>query len=99
MNQRNVVKRLGVWLLITGGILMIPLIANFPWTVSDFVFGFILLFGSASAYEMLTRSMADGGRRARIGLAVLFVLLFLWVGGATGFEGVPSKIEAMKQWF
>ena len=83
--RRNITKRLGIWALIVAALLMIPLIAKWPWTLSDFIFGAIMLFGSATIYELVTRNMKNAKYRLAVGIAILVILAIVWVGAATGF--------------
>lgn len=90
--QRNIAKRLSVWAVLVAAMLMIPLLTRAPWTGSDYVFGAVLLFGAASVYEMATRKIDDPSRRLKVGAVVFVVLAFVWVGAATGFEGVFDRL-------
>jgi hypothetical protein len=96
--MKKTTKRLMVWAITVAVILLIPFLTNMPWTGSDFVFAGVLLFGSAFVYEMLTKDLVDSRRRKITGLVVLGILGFIWVGAATGFEGVPNHpvVKAIK---
>lgn len=91
ITNRNITKRLSVWAILVALILMIPLFANAPWTPGDFVFAAILLFGSAFVYEFATRNMINKNKRIVVGVVVLGVLLFVWAGAATGFQGIIDR--------
>lgn len=54
------------------------------WTLSDFIFAGILLFGSLGAYEAAVRLTGDGAYRAGAGLAIGTAFLMTWVNGAVG---------------
>lgn len=88
MNNQNIIRiMLGTVLL-----LLVPLSANlmsddFDWTLFDFIFAYILLTGSALAYELVAKRFKDGAYRAGVGIAVLAVLLLMWVNGAVGIIG------------
>ena len=84
MQNKNIVKRLGVWAGIVAAILMIPLLTNAPWTTGDFVFAGVVLFGAASAYEFATRNVADKHRRMAVAAAVLFVVMLIWAWAVGG---------------
>lgn len=88
--MRNITKRLGIWAVIVALALLIPYFFMPLWTVGDFVFAAIALFGSAFAYEVVTRNMGDRNHRITVGVIVFAALAFVWVGAATGFEGVPT---------
>lgn len=89
-------KRLLVFALLTGVLLLIPLIAmqfttEVNWTGSDFLFAGALLFGSGLVYEFATRHVTNSRTRAIIAVIVLAILAFIWVGAATGFEGIINR--------
>ncbi len=88
ITMQNITKRLSVWAVIVAAVLTIPLLAKAPWTGSDFVFGAVLLFGSATVYELATRTMSNKNQRIAVGVAVFMVLAIIWVAAATGFEGI-----------
>jgi len=79
-------------------LLLIPLIgtlvsAEWNWTVSDFVGGWVLLAGATLVYRLLaTQAGADMSYRAGAGLAVVAGLLLTWITlavGIIGSEGNP----------
>lgn len=82
--SRNITKRLSIWAIIVAAVLMIPVVGRWPWDETDFIFGFVLLFGSASVYEFVTKKMIDKNQRMIVGTAIFIVLAILWVGAATG---------------
>ncbi|MBX4212262.1 hypothetical protein KW787_02285 [Candidatus Pacearchaeota archaeon] len=82
--KRNITKRLSVWAIIVAVVLMIPLLAKWPWTGSDFVFGAVMLFGSATVYELITRNMNNIRHRIAVGIVVFVILATIWVILATG---------------
>ena len=88
--MRNTRKRLGVWAGIVALVLLIPLFFMPLWTVGDFIFGAVVLFGSAFVYEMVTRNVSSHNRRIVVGFIVAGILAFIWVGAATGFDGVET---------
>ena len=85
---RNIRKRLIGWVLIVGTLLLIPLVANAPWTFGDFVFAGIVLFGCAATYEYVTRNMNDKWHRIAVAIAILF-FIFLVIGWAAA--GPPDE--------
>jgi len=93
MNYRNLL----LYALVTALLLLIPLVAmqftaEVNWTGSDFVFAGLLLFGSGLVYEFATRNVTGPRSSAIIAIIVLAVLAFIWVGAATGFEGVFNRL-------
>lgn len=82
----------------TGLILLLPLYLTltgsgvdgegFHWTIGDFVFAFVLIFGVASLFE-LARLKAGGNTAYKfaVGLALAGVFLLVWINGAVGIIG------------
>lgn len=54
------------------------------WTVGDFVFAGILLFGSLGAYEIAARKARHAAYRVGVGLGVAATFLLIWANGAVG---------------
>ena len=79
--QRNIAPRLSVWAVVVAAILTIPLLANAPWTVGDFISAAVVLSVCAIVYELATRNINDAKHRAAVGAAVLF-FIFLVIGWA-----------------
>ena len=66
---------------------MIPVLGKWPWTVGDFVFGGVVLFGAAAIYELVARRLGKIAYRAAVGLAVATALLLVWINAAVGIIG------------
>lgn len=78
---------MGGWTVAIAAILLIPLLTKAPWTVGDFVFAGVGLFGCATAYELATRNTNSKARRIAVAAAIL-VFIFLVIGwAATGPDG------------
>jgi hypothetical protein len=78
--------------LATGFILLIPLVAmqftsEVAWTLSDFVFAGVLLFGAGLTYELVARKGDTVTYRLAAGVAVATGLLLIWVDLAVGIIG------------
>lgn len=86
-------------------ILLLPLVAmqfteEVNWTLSDFVLGAVLLFGSLGVYELAARVTRNFAYRAGAGVAIAAVFLLSWSNAAVGitdseadfyfFFGVPA---------
>ncbi|MFW5972698.1 MAG: hypothetical protein ACOCTG_01805 [Bacteroidota bacterium] len=63
------------------------------WTVSDFFFAGVLLFGSLGAYEIAARTTRSAPYRAAIGIAIAAALLLIWINAAVGIT--DSAADAM----
>ena len=91
-NMRDGGERRGIsWRIIGWGtaalLLLIPFIANAPWTVSDFVFAGVLIGGVGLAFEFIVRR--SGSRTYRFGAAFALLAAFItvWVNAAVGMIG------------
>lgn len=103
--MQNITRRLIRWAVVVVLILLIPLVLTllgsgvdgdgWHWTLFDFVFMGALLFGSALAYELVSRKMSKGAYRYAVGVAVVTAFLLVWVNGAVGIignEGNPANL-------
>lgn len=83
--------RVAAWAVV-GLILLLPLVAmqftqEVNWTVSDFVFAGVLLFGPLGTYEIAARKTGNTTYRAGVGVALAAGVLLVWVNGAVGVIG------------
>lgn len=70
-----------------GLLLLLPLIANAPWTLSDFIVMGVLLGLVGLLVELAVRMSSNIFYRAGAGAAVAAAFLLIWVNGAVGFLG------------
>ena len=76
-------------------LLLLPLVANAPWTASDFVFMGVLLGSVGLAFEFIVRKSGSLAYRSGAALAVVAAFLTVWVNGAVGMigsEGNPYNL-------
>ena len=76
-------------------LLLLPLVANAPWTPSDFVAAAVLLGSVGLGFELIVRKSASLAYRAGAALGVIGVFLTVWVNGAVGMigsEGNPYNL-------
>ena len=88
----NVGGRRGIpWRIVGWGtaalLLLLPLIANAPWTASDYVFAAVLLGSVGLAFELIVRKSSSLAYRFGAALAVVAAFLTVWVNGAVGMIG------------
>ena len=76
--MKNTPKRLTIWALVVAGILTIPYVAKFPWTEGDFIFAGVVLFGSATTYELVTKNMTDKRNRMVVGILAAGFVVAVW---------------------
>lgn len=84
--RKDIVKdnRIFIWLaLLTGTLLLIPLIGEWPWSPSDFVIMGALIFGFGSLFVLLARKI-ERKYRLVVGGVVLLAFLWLWAELAVG---------------
>ena len=98
--MQNITRRLIVWAVVVALILLIPLVAmqftsEVNWTLSDFVFAGVLLFGTGLTYELIARKAGGIAYRAAVGVALAAAFLLVWINGAVGIignEGNPANL-------
>lgn len=92
--QQSVTKKIGLVVLVTAAILLVPLIAmqlsgEVNWTAFDFVVAGVLLAGTGLAYVLSTMKMSSSRARLAIGAALAVALLLVWAELAVGIIGTP----------
>jgi hypothetical protein len=95
--MKNITKKLIIWAIVVLCVLAIPLVLTFTgsgvdgdgwhWTLSDFIFMSILLYGSALTYELVARKMESTVHRFAVGLSVVTALILVWGNAAVGLIG------------
>jgi hypothetical protein len=79
------------WRLIGWGgaacLLLVPLIARAPWTISDFVLMAFLLGSVGLGFELVVRKSNSAPYRVAAGVAILATFLLVWINGAVGMIG------------
>jgi len=82
-------KRL-IGILATAGILLlIPLLARFPWGPLDFIAAAIMLFGAGIAIEIALRLITKFEYRIAACVAIFIGLAIVWAELAIGIIGTP----------
>lgn len=90
--QKPLLTSISFQAFITGILLLIPLTAmqftdEVVWTLSDFIFAGILIFGTGFAYTLITRKSGQIAYRVAIGFALLTGFFLIWVNAAVGIIG------------
>jgi hypothetical protein len=65
------------------------------WKLGDFMFAFVLLFGTGLAYELMARKSDNAAYRFAVGIAVVSALLLVWVNAAVGIIGDDNPANVM----
>lgn len=62
------------------------------WSLGDFVFASVLIYGAFGAYEALSRLRGNAMYRAGAGVAVLGAFLLTWVNAAVGLTDSDADV-------
>jgi hypothetical protein len=71
------------------------LLAEWPWTLADFVIAGALVFGSGLTYELVARKAGDIAYRFAVGVALAAAFILVWInlaGGIIGDSGDPANL-------
>jgi uncharacterized membrane protein len=82
-------KRLIGIVLVVAFLLLIPLVAGFPWSRFDFVVAGVLLLGTGLAIELVLRKVKRTSHRLAICAGILVMLFVVWAELAVGLIGTP----------
>ena len=82
-------KRLIGIVLTVALLLLIPLIAGFPWTRLDFVTAGVVLLVAGFLCELVMRKVNKIEYRIAICGAILAALVLIWIELAVGLFGTP----------
>lgn len=85
--------------IIVGLILLIPLVLTllgdgidgqgWNWKPGDFVFGFVMLFGTGLLLDYAARKLAKPSHRIIACIAIVIAFLLIWAELAVGIIGTP----------
>jgi len=97
--------RIAAWGIAAALILLIPFVLTllgdgidgqgWHWTLGDFLFAFVLLFGTGLAYELLASKADHATYRFAVGIAVVSALLLVWVNAAVGIIGDDNPANVL----
>jgi hypothetical protein len=88
--------RIAAW-AVAALILLLPLVAmqftdEVNWSVADFAFAGVLLFGTGLTYELAVRKRGDTAYRFAVGVALAAAFILVWVNGAVGLIGSEDEL-------
>jgi hypothetical protein len=92
MLARNTYRSVLGVALVTAVLLLIPLLANWPWTLDDFVFAGALLFGTGITFVLVARKGGNMAYRFAVGVALVAAFLLVWINLAVGIIGEPDEV-------
>lgn len=75
--------------VVTAAILLIPLLGNWPWTLSDFIVMGTLLVGTGLLLALASRKIKNISYRTAAIVALLVAFLLIWIELAVGLFGSP----------
>ena len=81
-------KRIILIVLAVAILLLIPLIGNWPWSLSDFIVAGALLLLAGIGIELVMR-LSTSKYKAIIIIAILLALFLIWAELAVGLFGTP----------
>lgn len=84
-NKRIILIILGIVL-----ILLIPLLAGWPWNLFDFVIAGILLIAGASAFELIVQKVNKSKNKTILVLILTSALVLIWADLAVGIFNIPG---------
>ena len=88
---RNGSGRGGLWRIagwsVAGLLLLVPLIGNFPWTASDYVFAAVMIGGTGLLFEWAVRKSGNLAYRAGMAAALAGAFMTIWANAAVGMIG------------
>lgn len=94
--EQNLSKAFTYPAVVTGLLLLIPLIAmqfteDIVWTLTDFIFAGVMIFGTGITYTLVTRKSKNITYRAAIGFALFTGLFLIWSNLAVGLIGSENN--------
>jgi len=84
MKAKNLQKRLGIWVIVVAGVLMIPFLTKAPWTQGDYIFAGAVLFILATIYEITTRNIKSFKHKLIVAAVLLGIIALIIGWAATG---------------
>jgi hypothetical protein len=87
MIMQNTKRRLTLLTVVVAALLLIPFLAKWPWSSSDFVAAAVMLLGSGVAYEFISRRAQNTAYKLGVAGAVGTALFIFWSSGAVGIIG------------
>ena len=77
------------------GLLLVPLVAGFPWTLSDYVFAGAVFAIVGGTFELAVRKSGNRWYRGGVAVALATAFLLVWINAAVGIigsEDIPANL-------
>jgi predicted membrane channel-forming protein YqfA (hemolysin III family) len=102
ISNQSLFKSIGAVALATLALLLIPFIAmqvthEVNWTISDFIFAGLLLFGTGASYFLITHQSQKTKYKFGVAVALGSGLFLIWSNAAVGLIGSEDNIFNL--WF
>jgi hypothetical protein len=72
-------------------LLLVPLLAGWPWTLSDYVFAATVFAIVGGTFELAVRKSGNIWYRFGVALALATAFLLVWINGAAGIIGSENN--------
>jgi len=86
---RNTPRNLGILALVPAAVLMIPFVANWPWTLGDYVVMGVLIMSIGLIYELIARTLSTKTYRIIVAIVLFVAFLLIWAELAVGIFNTP----------
>ncbi|HET8865568.1 MAG TPA: hypothetical protein VFM80_07705 [Gracilimonas sp.] len=95
-SEHNIKQAITYPAIATAALLMIPLIAmqfsnDVVWTLSDFIFAGIMIFGTGFTYKLVTGKSGNVAYRVAVGFALFTGFFLIWSNLAVGLIGSENN--------
>lgn len=68
-------------------LLLVPLVANAPWSLSDYIFGAAVFATVGGTFELAVSKSGNAWYRGGVAAALATAFLLVWINGAVGIIG------------
>jgi hypothetical protein len=72
---------------VAAGLLLVPLVAGFPWTLSDYLFAGAVFAIVGGTFELAVRKSGNQWYRGGVAVALATAFLLVWINAAVGIIG------------
>jgi hypothetical protein len=92
MLARNTYRSVVGVALATAFVLLLPLLAEWPWTLFDFVIAGVFIFGTGLMYVLVARKAGNIAYRFALGVALAAAFILVWINLAVGIIGTEDDL-------
>lgn len=96
IRQRNILLiALGTIFLLLVPVIGMQVSGEWNWTLSDFIFAFVMIFSTGLAFELVSTKGGTLAYRAAVGLALTASFSLVWINAAVGIIGDNNSANMM----